>query len=212
MESSNLPIFCEATKASSYEQIYSPTSIKNIELPVGRTYVGPVTAMRSVETQTEDMFGNDALVSVPFSALKKLLLEGLFDKNKSQATPSLIGEVANNPHVSKNQHVESDTETQVVNRHFSRFEKQPGHTSSVKGNGASINDIRSSNKETSKKTHNLSVKVKDVKSHSNTQVMDPNGMCKVCGGGRESKHVHYGGKSCHSCRAFFRRMSKTFAR
>ena len=186
--------------------------MKNIELPVEMTYIGPVKAMRSVETQTEDMFGNDALVSVPFSALKKLLLEGLFDKNKSPATPSLIREVANNPHVSKNQHVESDTENQVVNSHLNRFEKQPAHTSSVKGNGASINDIRSSNKGPSKKTHNLSVKLKDVTSHSNTQAMDPNGMCKVCGGGRESKHVHYGGKSCHSCRAFFRRMSKTFAR
>ena len=186
--------------------------MKNIELPVEMTYIGPVKAMRSVETQTEDMFGNDALVSVPFSALKKLLLEGLFDKNKSPATPSLIREVANNSQVSRSQHVESDTENQVANSHLSRFEKQPAHTSSVKGNGASINDIRSSNKGPSKKTHNLSVKLKDVKSHSNIQVTDPNGMCKVCGGGRESKHVHYGGKSCHSCRAFFRRMSKTFAR
>ena len=212
MESSTLPIFCEATKASSYEQIYPPTSTKNIELPVGMTYIGPVTAMRSVETQTEDMFGNDALISVPFSALKKLLLEGPFDKNKSPATPSLIREVANNSQVSRSQHVESDTENQVANSHLSRFEKQPAHTSSVKGNGASVNDVRSSNKGPSKKTHNLSVKLKDVKSHSNTQVMDTNGMCKVCGGGRESKHVHYGGKSCHSCRAFFRRMSKTFAK
>ena len=176
------------------------------------TYVGPVTAMRSVETQTEDMFGNDALVSVPFSALKKLLLEGLFDKNKSPATPSLIREVANNPHVSKNQHVESDTENQVTNSNSSRFNKQPAQTSSVKGNSKSLKDITSSSKGPSKMTPILSVKAKDVGSNSSTQSMDPNGMCKVCGGGRESKHIHYGGKSCHSCRAFFRRMSKTFAK
>ena len=182
--------------------------MKNIELPVAMTYIGPVTAVRSVETQTEDMFGNDALVSVPFSALKKLLLEGLFDKNKSPDTPSLIREVANNPHASRNQHVESDTEHQATNSNLSRFNKKPAHTSSVKGNGTSIKDIRSSSKGPNKMTPSA----KDVGSHSSTQSMDPNGMCKVCGGGRESKHVHYGGKSCHSCRAFFRRMSKTFAR
>ena len=35
--------------------------------------------------------------------------------------------------------------------------------------------------------------------------------CKVCGD-KESKHVHYGGRSCQSCRAFFRRYVKTLTR
>ena len=29
-------------------------------------------------------------------------------------------------------------------------------------------------------------------------------LCKVCGDSA-SRHVHYGGRSCHSCRAFFKR-------
>ena len=164
--------------------------------------------MKSVETQTDHVFGIDGLVSVPFSLLKSLLLEERNDKNMSPATPSFIKQVPSNPPTSRNQHVDSDTESQVTNSNLSRFNEKPAHTSSVKGNGTSIKDIRSSSKGPSK----ITPSAKDVGSHSSTQSMDPNGMCKVCGGGRESKHVHYGGKSCHSCRAFFRRMSKTFAR
>ena len=36
-------------------------------------------------------------------------------------------------------------------------------------------------------------------------------LCKVCGD-IESKFVHYGGRSCESCRAFFRRTVETTAR
>ena len=32
----------------------------------------------------------------------------------------------------------------------------------------------------------------------------PQYVCKVCGD-KASNHIHYGGRSCHSCRAFFRR-------
>ena len=176
------------------------------------TYLGPVTVMKSVETQTDHVFGIDGIVSVPFSLLKNLLLEEGNDKNRSPATTSFIREVPSNPPTSRNQHVESDTEKQVTNSNLSRFNKQPVHTSSMKGNGTSLNYIRSSSKGPSKMTPSLSIKANNVGSHSSTQSMDPNGMCKVCGGGRESKHVHYGGKSCHSCRAFFRRMAKTFAK
>ena len=207
-----MPVFYEAAKASVYDHSYSPASIRAIEPPVGMTYLGPVTVMKSVETQTDHVFGIDGLVSVPFSLLKSLLLEERNDKNMSPATPSFIKEVPRNPPTSRNQHVESDIENQVTNSNLSRFNKQPAHTSSVKGNGTSLRDIRSSSKGPSKMTPSLSVKTKDVGSHSSTQSTDPSGMCKVCGGGRESKHVHYGGKSCHSCRAFFRRMSKTFAK
>ena len=35
--------------------------------------------------------------------------------------------------------------------------------------------------------------------------------CKICGD-KASKHIHYGGKSCHSCRAFFRRCVNKFKR
>ena len=51
---------------------------------------------------------------------------------------------------------------------------------------------------------------------SNTQTnfaknWDLSKKCKVCGD-IESKHSHYGGKSCQSCRAFFRRCVKRFTR
>ena len=36
-------------------------------------------------------------------------------------------------------------------------------------------------------------------------------LCKICGD-RASHHVHYGGRSCHSCRAFFRRSVEVKAR
>ena len=186
--------------------------MRTIGSPAGMTYLGPVTVMKSVETQTDHVFGIDGLVSVPFSLLKKLLIEERNDKNMSPATPSIIKETPNAPPTSRNQQVESYTENQVTDSNLSRFDKHSVHTSSMKRNGTSIKDIGSSSKGPSKVTPSLSVKVKDVVSHSSTQSMDPNGMCKVCGGGRESKHVHYGGKSCHSCRAFFRRMAKTFAK
>ena len=35
--------------------------------------------------------------------------------------------------------------------------------------------------------------------------------CKICGD-KESKHTHYGGRSCQSCRAFFRRYATRFSR
>ena len=35
--------------------------------------------------------------------------------------------------------------------------------------------------------------------------------CKVCGD-KASNHTHYGGRSCHSCRAFFRRTVEVLSR
>ena len=72
--------------------------------------------------------------------------------------------------------------------------------------------MRKSHEGGSKMIATLDVKANDVQSHISIDESPINEMCKVCEVNVESKHVHYGGKSCHSCRAFFRRMSKTFAR
>ena len=55
----------------------------------------------------------------------------------------------------------------------------------------------------------LQKQVKTKKQYSNDS--NSSKKCKVCGD-KESKHVHYGGRSCQSCRAFFRRYVKTFTR
>ena len=45
--------------------------------PVGMTYLGPVTSMKSAETQTDYVFGSDGLFveAVARAVAKKLLLE-----------------------------------------------------------------------------------------------------------------------------------------
>ena len=50
-----------------------------------------------------------------------------------------------------------------------------------------------------------SVKIKNVEEQAEPE------LCKVCGD-KASKHSYYGGKSCPSCRQFFRRSVKAFSR
>ena len=49
--------------------------------------------------------------------------------------------------------------------------------------------------------------------HEQNQEQNPTvwGLCKVCGD-TQSKHIHYGGRSCRSCRAFFRRSVERYQR
>ena len=65
----------------------------------------------------------------------------------------------------------------------------------------------------SKNNCHLSASYKLQEKHEPENVVTMNILdrCKVCGD-KVSKHVHYGGRSCNSCRAFFRRSVEIYHR
>ena len=79
-----------------------------------------------------------------------------------------------------------------------------------KGNISYGNRKRSSNKVSKKdsKMDNNKPKKYDSPDTNNSKDEELNkekiDLCKVCGN-KATRHVHYGGRSCQSCRAFFRR-------
>ena len=182
--------------------------------PVGMTYLGPVTSMKSAETQTDYVFGSDGLFveAVARAVAKKLSLDEPSGKKLNSSTDACIQEVAENSPMSMGQSLEESPTNKMATYKITSFGKLVTDGSSGEESSSRTNVIRKSHEGDTKMIANRDVKANHVQSHMTIDELPINEMCKVCEVNVESKHVHYGGKSCHSCRAFFRRMSKTFAR
>ena len=62
-----------------------------------------------------------------------------------------------------------------------------------------------------KLTHSKDVKKLRRKCKSDPEINGSSNLCQICGE-LAGKHSYYGGRSCQSCRAFFRRSAETLAR
>ena len=184
--------------------------------PVGLTYLGPVASMKSAETQTDYVFGSDGLFveAVARAVAKKLSLEEPCSKKLNSPTNACIKKVSQNTPMPMGQYLVEGPANKMETYEMSSIGKLL-----TEGSSGSFGEESSSRAKVMRKSHEggskmiatLDVKANDVQSHISIDESPINEMCKVCEVNVESKHVHYGGKSCHSCRAFFRRMSKTFA-
>ena len=177
------------------------------------TYLGPVTSMKSAETQTDYVFGSDGLFveAVARAVAKKLSLDEPYSKQLNSSTQGCIQEVSRNSPMSIGRSLVEGPANNMATYKMSSIGKLVTEGSSGEESSSRANVIRKSHEERTKMIASLDVKANDVQSHMSIDELPSNVMCKVCEVNVESKHVHYGGKSCHSCRAFFRRMSKTFA-
>ena len=185
--------------------------------PVGMTYLGPVTSMKSAETQTDYVFGSDGLFveAVARAVAKKLSLDEPSGKKLNYSTHACIQEVSKNSSMSMGQSLEESPANKMAKYRITSIGKlvtEGSSGSSGEESSSRTNVVRKSHEGGTKMMANRDVQANHVQSHMTIDELPINEMCKVCEVNVESKHVHYGGKSCHSCRAFFRRMSKTFAR
>ena len=190
------------------------TTLRNVEPSrIGMINIGEAMGMRSVATQTNKLFDFEELVSVPLCIMKKLLIEQRYDKKVQQYTPSFIQELTNNTSNPWSLLVTSTTEKNIENITACSSDIPVGQASLVAvEEHSNSNAIDSSSARASHSIPRLKIETKNIDKCPSTAPLNVVGICKACGGDKESKHVHYGGKCCHSCRAFFRRMSKTFAR
>ena len=184
--------------------------------PVGMTYLGPVTSMKSAETQTDYVFGSDGLFveAVARAVAKKLSLDEPSGKKLNSSTHACLQEVCKNSSMLMGQSLEESPANKMATYKIAsigRLVTEGSSRSCSEESSSRANVIRKSHEGGTKMIANLDVKANHVQSHMTIDELPINEMCKVCEVNVESKHVHYGGKSCHSCRAFFRRMSKTFA-
>ena len=180
--------------------------------PVGMTYLGPIASMKSVETQTDYVFGADGLfvAAVARAVARELSLDEPCSKKLNSSGHACIKKVSNNSPMKMGQSLLEVPVNKMTTYKMSSIGKLVTEGSGGESNSRA-NTIRKSNEGRTKMTPNLDGKASDIQSHMTVDELPINEMCKVCEVNMESKHVHYGGKSCHSCRAFFRRMSKTFA-
>ena len=180
--------------------------------PVGMTYLGPVASMKSAETQTDYVFGADGLFveAVARAVARKLSLDEPCSKKLNSSTPGCINEVSKNSPMPMGQSLVEGPANKMPKYKMTSIGRLVTEGSGGESSSRA-NVIRKSHEGRTKMIPNLDVKASNVQSHMTIDELPINEMCKVCEVNVESKHVHYGGKSCHSCRAFFRRMSKTFA-
>ena len=180
--------------------------------PVGMTYLGPIAIMKSVETQTDYVFGADGLfvAAVARAVARELSLDEPCSKKLNSSAHACIKEVSKNLPMEMGQFLVEGPSNKIETYEMSSIGKLVTEGSGGESSSRA-NVIRKSHEGRTKMIPNLDVKASNVQSHMTIDELPINEMCKVCEVNVESKHVHYGGKSCHSCRAFFRRMSKTFA-
>ena len=204
----------QTIEAPPHDETPILTTLRNVEPSrIGMINIGATMGMRSVATQTTELFDFEELVSVPLCILKKLLMEQRYDKKVNQYTPSFIQDLANNTSNPWSLLVTSSTEKNIDNITAS-LSDIPVSQAALVGveEHSNSNVINSPSTRPSSSIPRLNMETKNIDKCPSTAVLNVVGICKACGGDKESKHVHYGGRCCHSCRAFFRRMSKTFAR
>ena len=178
---------------------------------------------------------SDPLVLVPLSMLKPYLItkhsvesgsNSASNTNDSNITPSITSKLESNftEHIRTNE-TDLITQKNIENRNMSsRDSTKPPLRKGTKSRKPTRKalSIKSSDKLPTKMKSNPSSTLKlyepvnglDSKSRisrnkgsaraRNTHKLPNAIFCKVCGD-TASKHSHYGGNSCYSCRAFFRR-------